>query len=74
MSGYVYMMVHAQEVHGISWTIPHCVLVLKLIGKDYVEYKILSELLVRVGADKAWVAGDCTSFAPAKPESLEEVL
>ena len=31
VSGYIYLMWIAQ-VHPISWTIPHCVLVLKLIG------------------------------------------
>ena len=32
MAGYVYIML-SDEVHPISWTIPHCVLVLKLIGR-----------------------------------------
>ena len=32
MGGYVWV-VYLQQVHSISWTIPHCVLVLKLIGK-----------------------------------------
>ena len=31
VGGYVYVM-WTMQVHPISWTIPHCVLVLKLIG------------------------------------------
>ena len=34
MGGYVYNAV-ANQVHPITWTIPHCVLVLKLIGTIY---------------------------------------
>lgn len=30
--GYAYVLM-SNKVHSISWTIPHCVLVLKLIGK-----------------------------------------
>ncbi len=30
--GYVYVM-YSEQIHPISWTIPHCVLVLKLIGE-----------------------------------------
>lgn len=37
ISGYVWVL-YLEEVHSISWTIPHCVLVLKLIGLAYNIY------------------------------------
>jgi lysophospholipid acyltransferase 5 len=37
MAGYLYMM-YSNEIHPIAWTIPHCVLVLKLIGLAYSLY------------------------------------
>lgn len=37
MAGYIHVML-SDEVHPISWTIPHCVLVLKLIGLSYNLY------------------------------------
>ncbi len=33
--GYLEVLWLSDEVHPISWTIPHCVLVLKLVGESW---------------------------------------
>ena len=35
--GYAYVLMN-NKVHSISWTIPHCVLVLKLIGNTLIQF------------------------------------
>ncbi|KAL5491535.1 hypothetical protein EMCRGX_G016837 [Ephydatia muelleri] len=65
MAGYVHVML-SDEVHPISWTIPHCVLVLKLIGLSYNLYD--------AKRNPATISDDMKLVAVAEKPSFLELL